>query len=226
MDSSVKAMFDAVASEYDRQRRQLIPCFDDFYSMAVSLVETSDPSPRILDLGAGTGLLSGLVLQKYPNAHMTLMDISEKMLEEARQRLSEAPHVRYIVGDYVGYTFNESYDFIISSLSIHHLEHTVKQTLFRTVYDLLEPGGVFVNADQVLGNTEQTNTYYRRRWLEAIHASGLSEEAIRASIERRKLDKNAKASVQIRWLEEAGFAESDCMYKYLDFAVFYAQKGK
>ncbi|WP_179086463.1 hypothetical protein [Paenibacillus amylolyticus] len=52
----------------------------------------------------------------------------------------------------------------------------------------------------------------------------MSEEAISASIERRKVDINATLEDQLVWLEEAGFRVADCMYKYLDFAVFYAQK--
>ena len=53
----VRATFDGAAGGYDEQRRKLIPCFDDFYGTAVSLAETRESRPRILDLGAGTGLL-------------------------------------------------------------------------------------------------------------------------------------------------------------------------
>lgn len=225
MDPSVKKQFDAIAGKYDRQRRQLIPCFDEFYGMALSLVESDNPSPKILDLGAGTGLFSGMVLQKYPDAQLMLMDVSDQMLEGARQRFRHNDRIRYIVGDYSDYTFSQSYDIVISSLSIHHLSHPAKRQLFSAVYRMLRQGGIFVNADQVEGNTPQTNQYYRQRWLTSIHDSGLPKEAIDASIERRKLDINAKAGDQIAWMEQAGFDAVDCMYKHLDFAVFYGKKN-
>ncbi|PQP81362.1 SAM-dependent methyltransferase [Paenibacillus sp. PCH8] len=224
MNASVKQLFDKVAQDYDMQRKQLIPCFDDFYGIALDLMESSVETPRILDLGAGTGLLSGMVLQKYPNAQLTLMDISEKMLEEARNRFANSEQVQYVVGDYANHTFTSSYDMIISSLSIHHLSHAEKKNLYGSVYELLEPGGLFINADQVQGRMPVTDAYYRTRWLDAIQRSGLSDEAISASIERRKVDINATLEDQLVWLEEAGFGITDCMYKYLDFAVFYAQK--
>lgn len=224
MKSSVKHLFDIVAQDYDMQRKQLIPCFDDFYGMALDLMESSKDTPHILDLGAGTGLLSGMVLQKYPNARLTLMDISEKMLRMARRRFADTDQVQYVVGDYTKHAFTSSYDMIISSLSIHHLTHAEKKNVFGTVYKMLEPGGLFINADQVQGRTPETDAYYRERWLDAIHKSGLSDEAISASIERRKVDINAKLEDQLLWLEEAGFSVADCMYKYLDFVVFYAQK--
>ncbi|MGN7412821.1 hypothetical protein [Paenibacillus sp. SAF-068] len=37
MEFSVKQLFDKVAQNYDVQRKQLIPCFDDFYGMALDL---------------------------------------------------------------------------------------------------------------------------------------------------------------------------------------------
>lgn len=224
--TEVKRLFDAAAMEYDRERRGLIPCFDDFYGMALALAESSIPAPRILDLGAGTGLFSGMVLQKYPAARLTLMDLSAPMLEKARQRFQGNPNVRYIEGDYTAHSFSEHerFDIIISSLSIHHLAHPAKQRLFAAVYGLLEDGGVFVNADQIAGNHPESDAYFRKRWLEAIRQSGLPEEAINASVERRKIDINAKLSDQVRWMEEAGFSAVDCMYKYLDFGVFVGRR--
>lgn len=153
MEFSVKQLFDKVAQDYDVQRKQLIPCFDDFYGMALDLMESPLDSPRILDLGAGTGLLSGLVLQKYPNARLTLIDISDQMLEGARRRFADANQVQYVIGDYSKYDFTGSYDMIISSLSIHHLTHADKKKVFDAVHKLLEPGGCFINADQVQGRT-------------------------------------------------------------------------
>ncbi|MBB6675190.1 class I SAM-dependent methyltransferase [Cohnella nanjingensis] len=226
MHEDVKKLFDAVARDYDQQRRQLIPCFDDFYGMALALVESESAAPRILDLGAGTGLFSGMVLQKYPDARLTLVDMSEKMLDGARERFGGNPNVRYVVADYTDLlNGSESYDFIVSSLSIHHLTHPAKRELFTAIYRSLAPGGAFVNADQVQGNSPAADAYYRERWLAAIGRSGLAQAAIDASVERRSVDINAKLGDQIAWMEQAGFADADCMYKYLDFGVFYGRKS-
>ncbi|WKL01735.1 class I SAM-dependent methyltransferase [Paenibacillus amylolyticus] len=56
----------------------------------------------------------GLVLQKYPNARLTLIDISDQMLEGARRRFADANQVQYVIGDYSNYDFTSSYDMIIS----------------------------------------------------------------------------------------------------------------
>lgn len=220
----IKRLFDAGAIGYDTQRRKLIPCFDEFYGAAVSWASAGKDDPRILDLGAGTGLFAGLLKRKYPRASVTLIDVSERMLEAARARFDGDPLVQYVAADYTEYEFTGVYDLVISALSIHHLPHSDKRSLFRTVHGLLAEGGVFVNADQAAGASPFFDERYRERWLRAIRQSGLAEEEIEASLARRKLDRNASVSDQIEWLREAGFADADCVYKSEDFAVFFARK--
>ena len=48
----------------------------------------SRPPQRILDLGAGDGLLLGAVLEAYPEASGVAVDFSPLMLEQAKQRLA------------------------------------------------------------------------------------------------------------------------------------------
>src|SRR5690242_877501 len=86
----VGELFDRAAQRYDQARRQLVPCFDDLYSVALALLP-ADRSRRlrILDIGAGTGLLSAFIAAMYPNAELTLIDIAADMLARARERLGE-----------------------------------------------------------------------------------------------------------------------------------------
>ena len=57
------AAFDAVATEYDAARRRLMPCFDGLYGTVLELIAEWGPprGARVLDLGAGTGLLAAMV---------------------------------------------------------------------------------------------------------------------------------------------------------------------
>ncbi|MGG1311348.1 class I SAM-dependent methyltransferase [Cohnella laeviribosi] len=223
----VKKIFDAGADQYDWQRRSLIPDFDQFYGIAASLVRTEQAAPSILDLGAGTGLLTSFIAAAYPHAKLTLIDFSEKMLARARERFSRHPgEVRCIAGDYAAYAFGETFDFVVSALSIHHLEDADKRKLFKTVYGLLNGGGAFVNADQAAGETPFFEAFNMRQWEREVAASGLPPERIEESKERRKQDRNATVADQLGWLREAGFAEADCVYKRYGFAVFYAIKPK
>ena len=56
---NIEAQFNLIAEEYDCNRRKFIPCFDDYYITSTKMILANTESPhRVLDLGAGTGLLS------------------------------------------------------------------------------------------------------------------------------------------------------------------------
>ncbi len=215
--------FDRAAAGYDALRRKLIPCFDDFYEAALTLLgDAVGRAPRVLDLGAGTGLLSALTLERFPEARLTLVDLSEGMLDRARLRFDRLPEERvgFVIADYAEADLGGPYDAVISALSIHHLEDPAKRLLFRRAFAALRPGGVFVNADQVAGPTLARDAHYRALWLRAVREAGVSEEDLAAARERMTHDRLAPLAAQLGWLAEAGFADVDCAYKQWSFVVY------
>ena len=56
--------------------------------------------PRILEIGCGTGIVTAELIRLFPQAHITALDLSERMVEETRKRLGEdASNVTFIVAD-------------------------------------------------------------------------------------------------------------------------------
>jgi len=220
-NSGVKAEFDRAAKTYDSVRRMMIPCFDDFYGTVARILPFDrDATFDILDLGAGTGLLSALLHEHFPRARLTLIDISDEMLARARDRFEGEEGVRIAVSDYSVEALPGRFDAIVSALSIHHLDDLGKAALFKRVYDALEPGGIFVNAEEVLAATAALDQVYWDEWERQARAAGAPEEEFAGVEERAKYDKPAKLDDQLKWLREAGFADVDCYYKYLMFAVY------
>lgn len=222
--SEIKEKFDDISEKYDKQRRKFIPCFDDFYGVTVSVASVNVENPDILDIGAGTGLLSAFLMEKYPQASFTLIDISEKMLDVAKERFRNNSNVKYIVADYSKYPFTEKYDIVMSALSIHHLEDKEKKEIYRKSYSLLKQNGIFINADQVYGETPFIEALNKETWRQYIEESGLPEEEVLAGYERIRLDKEAKLDQQLDWLNEAGFFDVSCIYKFYHFAVIFGRK--
>jgi tRNA (cmo5U34)-methyltransferase len=219
---NIQQAFNAAAADYDRLRRILIPCFDDFYRTAVEIISCDRTAPlKILDLGAGTGLYSGIVQSLFPNAEFTLVDLAPEMLEKAKSRFSQmGKSPRLLIADYVESDWDSPYDLVISGLSIHHLSDLDKKRLYQRIYQALKPGGMFVNADQVLGKTPELEKRYRQQWLDSIRALGISDEELKAAQKRMEYDRMATLDAQLGWLEAAGFQDVDCWYKNFSFAVF------
>jgi tRNA (cmo5U34)-methyltransferase len=220
----IQVKFDQISQTYDNQRRKLIPCFDDFYRIAAALADLKTESPRILDLGAGTGLMSSYILERYPLAEITLIDLSEGMLEVAKVHFKNYPHVTYIAADYSKYNYDHSFDLVISSLSIHHLEDHDKKALYQLIFSCMHNNSLFINADQVLGGTSFLESLYTSDWRKKAEASGLHEQELASAYERMKLDRMAPLDLQLDWLREIGFSDVDCVYKYYNFAVMFARK--
>jgi tRNA (cmo5U34)-methyltransferase len=226
-EASAAPVFTRDAVSYDATRRGLIPCFDSFYGAALDLIADwrgADSTPlRVLDLGAGTGLFGYLVATRHRQARLHLVDASEGMLEEARQRFAGSEGVSYAVGDMATADFGGPWDLVISALAIHHLTDSDKQALFRRIRTALRPGGLFVNAEQVLGPTPEAEARYARLWLAQVRTHGVPEAEIAKAQERMLHDRCATVEDQLRWLREAGFAEVDCSFKEWRFAVLSGQ---
>ncbi len=224
---SIQELFDRSSETYDRDRRQLIPCYDDFYTIPVEIIPFhQDRELRVLDLGAGTGLLSAAVASRYPRALLTLVDLSPAMLRVAEQRFAgkDGERATFQVLNYCEKPLKGTYDLVVSALSIHHLADTAKIDLFGKIHTILEPGGMFINADLVLGENAVTEKICYHTWLKKVREKGIQEEALNAALERTKEDRLSPLSSQMDWLREAGFIDVANWYRYYSFAVFSGTK--
>lgn len=219
-ENNSRAVFDATAATYDRDRIKLIPGHEAFYAAALELVPTD--AMRIVELGAGSGLFSAMLRAAFPEAHLTLIDFSENMLALARQRLgsnSDAPQITYSLADYTTEPLPAHSDAIVSSLSIHHLEDDRKRALLPHIFAALRPGGLFINADHIAGPTRELEEIYQLRWLANIRALGATEQQIADSLYRQQEDRRTPVAAQLAWLRDACFTKVDCWYKHSSFAV-------
>jgi len=224
---SIKKAFDQGAKDYDSARKQLIPCFDDFYGTALDLITFAKTDKiKVLDLGAGTGLFSSLVSQCYPNAEFVLYDLSNGMLEEAKSRFENRDtKVSYVTKNYSLSSIDGKYDLIISALSIHHLTGLEKEALFKKIYGILNTNGMFINADQVLGATPSIEKSYRNSWIKQVKEKGVADKALKSALERMKEDKMSTLDEQLTWLSHAQFKEVNCWYKNYSFVVYSGRKN-
>ncbi|WP_461435863.1 class I SAM-dependent methyltransferase [Methanosphaera sp.] len=214
--------FNKASTDYDKYRKQAIPNMDIYYNTVVNLTKNYS-DPKILDLGAGTGILTELLYKQHPNSDITLVDLSTEMLNIAKDKFNDK-NFKYIEADYLTHDFDKDYDIIVSSLSIHHLTDEEKKVLYKRIYNFLRTGGVFINADQVCGATEYTEEIYKKEDASHLNRQNIPEKEKDILRQRRLLDKPAKLLDTIQWYEDIGYKNVDVYYKYYRYFVIAGEK--
>lgn len=109
-----------------------------------SLLDNIPPlpqQPRILDIGCGTGKNMKLLSQKYPNAHITGIDLSEHMLQVAHKKLGKKDNLQFVHAAYGSEDLNfEPFDLIHCSYSVTLINNSYEQLLTRISSDLKHNG--------------------------------------------------------------------------------------
>lgn len=141
-NQKVRAFFNEKIDSYDEVHSSYI---DTKAELANNLDEDAK---RILDLGAGTGLELIHLFEMFPNAEVTVIDITENMLEKLKQR-DFAKHVNTICGDFFDVEFGKDYDAVISTSALHHFKREEKLRLYKKVLECLKENGQFINSDFV-----------------------------------------------------------------------------
>ena len=117
----IKNHFEEEAKEFDAIIQRLIPNYNEMIAALVSVIPFSkERAFSMIDLGCGTGTVSKAVKGCFPNAEITCVDIAGSMLEIARDKLGGS--VNCIQADFNDFDFQRTFDLIVSSLALHHLE--------------------------------------------------------------------------------------------------------
>jgi ubiquinone/menaquinone biosynthesis C-methylase UbiE len=226
---------EGLVHDFLRDRRRLLPLLD----VQEALIETAfrrhaRPVERFLDIGAGAGAMSELLLGVHPDAEAVLVDYSEPMLAQAGERLGGA-RWQAARADLRDPSWSQalragSYDAAVSSYAIHHLPAERKQALYAELFELLAPGAMFVNLDFVLIHGPLAGLFDEQMVLNAAaiehdHGGTRSHE----QVERDMLadagdDQPDSAEDQLRWLRDAGFEAVELHFKWAEAAILGAVK--
>jgi SAM-dependent methyltransferase len=192
----------------------------------------------LLDLGCGDGILGRTVLAEYPQAAGVFLDFSAYMIETARQK-TDHPRAVFVVQSLADDDWTLSvnrqapFDLVLSGLAIHHLEDDRKRSLYGEIFNLLAPGGLFLNLEHVAGHSVWANEAFDELFVDSLwsyhqeRGGTKSRDAVVAEWQNRRgkaADILTPLDVQCRWLQESGFVDVDCFLKIFELAIFGGRK--
>ena len=209
------------------ERQRMIGIMASFYRYFIS----GNNKKELLDLGCGDGIITQSILENDGNVSATLVDASDDMLVKAGERLKDYKDIDYIMASFqevMGQDIiRSSFDFIVSSLAIHHLTTDEKMKFFNKIHSHLHKGGYFLNIDVILPPTDTLEQWYLQLWNEWMEEKktllGIERDLFSDVTRRYKAyDENKPDTLdsQLNTLRDIGFIEVDCFYKYGVFAVY------
>ncbi len=228
-DSDFSQNYRDEADIYLPFRKQFIKVSEELYEHYFSKsIET-----KVLDLGCGDGLFIQELSKSFSLGKATLVDGSSEMLAAAQNRL-----LNNATFDFINVSFqeliskdilSENFDFIYSSLAVHHLSFEEKKKLYAYIYNHLSDGGFFVNYDVTVPPSEELERWYLSLWRQWIrnHCDDENDESPIGVPEQYKGNPDNTPDTlvsQLNALKDIGYKNIDCFFKYGIFALFGGSK--
>jgi ubiquinone/menaquinone biosynthesis C-methylase UbiE len=229
-----------IADKYLSGVRGAIPLAAEQIEIMLMLVKGAKINVNsFLDIGCGDGVLAAAILEHFPNAKAVLLDISEPMIESAKEKLSIYNNTDFIVCDYGRKDWlnkvssSTPFDLIVSGFSIHHQPDVRKHELYEEFFNMLNVNGLFINIEQVLSPTKWIESIFDELFIDSLYKMHFKQgnsisrdEVAEFWFNRPDINDNILALVetQCEWLRQIGYLDVDCYFKILELAVFGGRK--
>lgn len=219
-----------------------VPGREKHARIVTQILQTVPNLGLVVDLCCGEGLLSKHILDTIPGSQLAAYDLSEAMLAKTSDHLKpfegrasthqfdlSSPDWRTLTG--VGA--------FVSSLAVHHLNGHKKQQLYKDLYQMLQPGGLFVLIDIVLPTRSVGVKVAAQEWdiyvKQKVRKSG-ADPAIFRTFKKEgwnffddptadPIDQPSGLLEQLNWLEQAGFVDADVFWMDAGHVVMGGWKG-
>ena len=158
---SSKNIYDGVLTQGNFFSRMYIKLFwsgtdDNEIARKVLSYIPDDFSGKLLDVPVGTTVFTQRKWSTLKNAHITCLDYSTDMLEQAKRRLDGQAHINFIQGDVGNLQMDdESFDTVLSMNGFHAFPD--KQKAFSETCRVLKSGGDFIACFYIRGKSKRTD---------------------------------------------------------------------
>jgi tRNA (cmo5U34)-methyltransferase len=218
------------ASKYGYSMPDWVPDFKAVHQLLFDALEVTCPYPsQILELGAGTGRITRLLLERFSDARVTAVDNSANMLtsiESFPEHL--AKRIRTVEGDFFSDELmlpSGAFDAMLSVFAIcHGRSNADYRRLYERTFDWLNPGGCFICFDHVAAATQPLNEVAFKEWAALLELHFDPETIDQIIISTIKEDYPRPLYEHLEFLDQAGFGQLDVLWKQGVFGVYFGIK--
>ncbi|OGK21461.1 16S rRNA (cytosine(1402)-N(4))-methyltransferase [Candidatus Roizmanbacteria bacterium RIFCSPHIGHO2_02_FULL_37_13b] len=227
MDKTVQYHFDKTVDDYDIFADDVVMKNNDLHqTITLAMAIPNDRITNILDLGCGTGYGSGMILRTYPQAKVTGVDFSQRMMTKAKINLNHfGDRIILLEEDFTTIKLeNNKYNAVVSAIAIHNVTHSQKGKLFQSIYSWLKKGGCFINGDFIQGETALLDKEYRQIYSEYMLKRLRGKDLLIWLNHAFNQDTAMKLSEQFQLLAKVGFSKIELLWQFNNEAVYKAVK--
>ncbi len=175
----IRQRFDAETDRYANLETGQVSAVDSALAMALVAEAAAVTTPHatdLLDVGCGGGNYTLKLLERMPRLNVTLVDLSQAMLDRAVQRVcpKTTGSVEVIQADIRDFALGiGQFDIVLASAVLHHLRTDDEwRTVFQKLHDALKPRGSFWIFDIVESPLPEVQAIHWRRYGEYLVEAG------------------------------------------------------
>jgi len=197
--------------------------------VAQAAAVTTPLARHVLDVGCGAGNYTLKLLERLPNIDVTLIDLSQPMLNRATERVSRATsgRIETIQGDIREVELpDEHFDIVLAAAVLHHLRTDQEwRNVFASFHRALRPGGSVWIFDLVESSIPAIRELMHKQYGEYL--ARFKDECYRDHVLAyvEKEDTPRPLMFQLDLLRQVGFGQVEVLHKNICFAAFGAVKG-
>jgi tRNA (cmo5U34)-methyltransferase len=221
----VNDFYDSISKSYTDSIKRCVPEYEEMLKSLFIYLNPAFNPKTILELGCGTGNLTQLVHKRYPTAAITAVDISAECINECKSKIAST-NIEYVKCDFKEIDFPQnSFDLVISSISIHHLKDVDKEILFRKLFNYQTPSGVLSFCDQFSGANDFIYQMHIENWKSFVLKQGVSLDEWEMWMKHQNdHDYHSTLENHLQWIKNAGYKLVDCTKRHLLWTTIYAEK--
>ena len=223
----------SIVDNFLTKTRQARPFGAEQLDILLRLISNSQPDVNnFIDLGCGDGLLADTIMNQYPDSNGLLLDYSPSMISEAKTRMNTFKNKKIIQSDLSNSNWSDNVinkpEVVVSGYAIHHLKNGRKYELFEEIFEILKPGGIFINMDHVSSATEFGYNLFNELIVDTLHEKmENNKKQSKADLMKEHLNRPDQAenillpvTTQCDWLKEIGFKDVDIFFKCFESCIY------